>query len=160
MAASNQQGEPYILFELAGTSYAIKSREVLHMEMVDHFTPVPNARPFLEGIVFSRGQVISAVNLRVRFGFPRVPHTAKTRLLVVQSASRVVGLLADSASEFRAIPEESIQAPDEVLNGVTEKFLSGIANLGDRLVLILDLKATLEILDAEIPGMQPNEQLA
>jgi purine-binding chemotaxis protein CheW len=160
MAASNQQGEPYILFELAGTSYAIKSREVLHMEMADHFTPVPNARPFLEGIVFSRGQVIPAVNLRVRFGFPRVPHTAKTRLLVVQSASRVVGLLADSASEFRAIPGESIQPPDEVLNGTTEKFLSGIANLGDRLVLILDLKTTLEILDAEIPGVQPNEQLA
>lgn len=154
MSSSTQNAEPYILFELAGTSYAVKSREVLHMEMVDQFTPVPNARPFLEGIVFSRGQVIPAVNLRVRFGFPREPHTPRTRLLVVQSGERVVGLVADSASEFRSIPEQSIQPPGDVMNGVSEKFLSGIANLGDRLVLILNLKMTLEILDAEISGMR------
>src|SRR5215203_746853 len=91
-----QAAEPYILFELAGTSYAVKSRDVLHMEMVEQFTPVPNARPFLEGIVFSRGQVIPAVNLRVRFGFPREPHTLRTRLLVVKSSERVVGLVTDS----------------------------------------------------------------
>lgn len=157
MAASIQQSEPYILFELAGTSYAVKSREVLHMEMVDQITPVPNSRPFLEGVVFSRGQVIPVVNLRVRFGFPREAHTARTRLLVVQSGERVVGLLADSASEFRKISEESIQPPDEVMNGVSEKFLAGIANLGDRLVLILDLKTTLELLDAEIAKLRPDE---
>ena len=150
MATLTQIAEPYILFELAGTTYAVRSRDVLHMEMVEQFTPVPNAKPFLEGIVFSRGQVIPAVNLRVRFGFPREPHTLRTRLLVVQSGQRVVGLVADSASEFRSIPDETIQPPDEVMNGVREKFLSGIANFGDRLVLILNLKSTLEILDAEI----------
>jgi purine-binding chemotaxis protein CheW len=101
--------------------------------------------------------VIPAVNLRVRFGFPREPHTLRTRLLVVKSDQRVVGLVTDSASEFRSISEETIQPPDEVLNGVSEKFLSGIANLGDRLVLILNLKKTLEILDAEFLGVQPAE---
>lgn len=152
-----QTTEPYILFELAGTSYAVRSRDVLHMEMVEQFTPVPNARPFLEGIVFSRGRVIPAINLRVRFGFPREPHTLRTRLLVVQSGERVVGLVADSASEFRAISPESIQPADEAVNGASEKFLNGVANLGDRLVLILNLKMTLETLDAEISGVQLGE---
>lgn len=159
MTASNQNGEPYILFDLAGTSYAVRSNDVLHMEMAEHFTPVPNSRPFLEGVVFSRGKVIPAVNLRVRFGFSRAPHTPKTRLLVVRSGERVVGLLADSANEFRTIPPQTIQPPDAVMNGITEKFLSGIAHVGDKLVLILDLKTTLDILDAEILPLKQSEQM-
>ena len=70
MTPTNGQTESYILFELAGTTYALKSQDVKHMELVEQITPVPNAPPFVEGVVFSRGQVIPAINLRVRFGFP------------------------------------------------------------------------------------------
>src|SRR5688500_20329829 len=103
MKPATQDLESYILFELSGTNYGVKSRDVLHMEMLDQVTPVPNAPPFVDGVVFSRGKVIPAVNLRVRFGFPRQPHTLRTRLLVVQSGDRAVGLIVDSAREFRNI---------------------------------------------------------
>ncbi len=63
--------EPFILFELAGTTYALRSQVVQQMEMIEQITPVPNAAPFVEGVVFSRGQVIPAVNLRVRFGLEK-----------------------------------------------------------------------------------------
>src|SRR5688500_8206020 len=76
--------ETYVLFELAGTTYGLRTRDVRHMEMVGHITPVPNTSPTVEGVVFSRGQVIPAVNLRVRFGFPREPHTVRSRLIIVQ----------------------------------------------------------------------------
>ena len=56
------------------------------MEMVEHVTPVPNAPPFVDGVVFSRGRVVPAVNLRRRFGFDRVPYDLKTRLIVVAHA--------------------------------------------------------------------------
>lgn len=125
------------------------------MEMLEQITPVPNARHFMDGVVFSRGQVIPAVNLRVRFGFAREPHTLRTRLLVVQSGERAVGLIVDSASEFRTISEKTIQPPDAAVNGSSGKFLSGIANLNDRLVLILDLQSTLNLLDAESLNARP-----
>ena len=160
MALTNQDTEPYILFELAGTTYGVKSREVLHMEMLEQITPVPNARHFMDGVVFSRGQVIPAVNLRVRFGFAREPHTLRTRLLVVQTGERAVGLIVDSASEFRTISEKTIQPPDAAVSGASGKFLSGIANLNDRLVLILDLKSTLNLLDAESLNVRPEPALA
>ena len=160
MASTTQDTQPYILFDLAGTTYGVKSREVLHMEMVEQITPVPNARHFMDGVVFSRGQVIPAVNLRVRFGFPRQPHTLKTRLLVLQSGDRAVGLIVDSASEFRTISEKTIQPPDAAVSGLSGKFLSGIANLNDRLVLILDLQSTLNLLDAESLNARPELVLA
>jgi purine-binding chemotaxis protein CheW len=85
------QAETYVLFELAGTTYGLRTREVQHMEMLDRITPVPNTSPAVEGVVFSRGQVIPAVNLRVRFGLPREPHTMRSRLIIVQVQQRLVG---------------------------------------------------------------------
>ena len=59
MSANN-----YILFTVAGTSYALPSHDVAHVEMVEQITRVPNAPSFVDGVVFSRGQVVPAVNLR------------------------------------------------------------------------------------------------
>ena len=77
--------QTYILFSVAGTTYAVQSYQVRHMEMVEHVTPVPNAPPSVEGVVFSRGQVVPVINLRVRFGFERAQRDLRTRLLVVES---------------------------------------------------------------------------
>src|SRR6185436_18316295 len=105
--------EPFILFEVAGTTYAVRSRHVQKLEMVEHITPVPNAAPFVEGVVFSRGQVVPVVNLRVRFGFERAPRDLRSRLIVVDIAGRTLGLLADDAREFVTIPDDSIRPPSE-----------------------------------------------
>src|SRR5580704_5294126 len=87
----------FVLFELAGTTYGITSEAIRQIEMVESVTPVPHASGFVEGVVFSRGHVIPAINLRQRFGFERIPHGLTTRLVVVSHNDRVVGLLVDSA---------------------------------------------------------------
>ncbi len=63
-------------------------------------------RHFVDGVVFSRGAVVPAVNLRARFGFERAPYDARTRLIVVQHGGRSVGLIVDSAREFVTIPAD------------------------------------------------------
>ena len=133
----------FIVFTVAGTSYALRSRDVAHVEMVDQITRVPNAAHFVDGVVFSRGKVVPALNLRARFGFDKVPYDLRTRLLVVQSDTRSVGLVVDSAREFLAIPPSAIQPPNQALTGLSSRYVQGIANLDDRLVLILDLPEVL-----------------
>jgi purine-binding chemotaxis protein CheW len=136
--------EPYVLFELAGTAYAVPSGVVQRMEMVENVTPVPNAPPFVDGVVFSRGRVVPAINLRRRFGFDRADYDMKTRLIVVAHADRVVGLIVDTAREFVTIPPGAIQPPPEGLAGTSGKYLGGIATLGDKVILILDVAGVLD----------------
>lgn len=136
--------DSYILFTLAGTSYAMPSPDVRHIEMVEHVTSVPNAPPFVDGVVFSRGQVVPVVNLRVRFGFERAPYDERTRLLVVQSEGRVVGLVADAAREFVAIPASAIHPPHDALRDLSGTYLAGVATVGDRMVLVLDTAEVLK----------------
>jgi purine-binding chemotaxis protein CheW len=133
----------YILFTVAGTTYALRTRDVTHVEMIEQITGVPNAAAFVDGVVFSRGQVVPALNLRARFGFDRAPHDVRTRLLVVHSDGRSIGLVVDSAREFLPIPGSAVQPPNQALAGISGQYIEGIANLNDRLILILDLHAVL-----------------
>lgn len=136
--------ETYILFGVAGTTYAVRSQQVLHMEMIEHVTPVPNAPHFVEGVVFSRGQVVPVINLRARFGFERAPITLRTRLLVTESDTRRVGLLVDEAREFIPIAEGAIQPPNQAISGLSGQYLEGIATLGERIVLVLSIREVVE----------------
>lgn len=143
MPANGTNSEPYILFELAGTTYGVRSQVVQQMEMIEHITPVPNAPDFVEGVVFLRGQVIPAINLRRRFGFPKISYDLRTRLIVVRSGGRTVGLIVDSAREFVPLDPATIQPPPEGVAGLSGHYLAGIATLGERLVLILDPDAVI-----------------
>jgi len=153
------QTETYVLFELAGTTYGLGTREVQHMEMLDRITPVPNTSAAVEGVVFSRGQVIPAINLRVRFGLTREPHTMRSRLIIVQVQQRLVGLIVDSAREFSAIPNDVIRPIQDAITGMEGNYLKGIAMLEKRLVLLLDLDATLN-LGNEIKVPSASEMIA
>lgn len=130
----------FILFTVAGTAYAAPSGQVRHIEMIDEVTPVPNAPPHIEGVVFSRGVVVPVVNLRVRFGFERGSRDIRTRLLVVEVKGRLVGLMADEAREFLSIPDAAVQPPSAAIAGLNGNYLAGIATIGDRIVMMLDLQ--------------------
>ena len=143
----NAGADHYILFTVAGTTYALPSRDVAHVEMVEQVTAVPNAVPFVDGVVFSRGEVVPALNLRARFGFEKTPYDLSTRLLVVRAGDRTVGLVVDAAREFVAIDPASIQPPATALTGLSGRYLEGVANLGDRLILVLDLTEVLTLTD-------------
>ena len=152
-AKNQNDSEPFILFELAGTTYGVPSRAVQQVELVEHITPVPNAPPAVEGVIFSRGQVIPAVNLRVRFGFEKSPHDLRTRLIVINAKGRVIGLIVDSAREFISIPTSAIQPPNEAISGLKGKYLEGIATLGERIILILSLAEVIDM--AEVLATAP-----
>ena len=137
--------EPFILFELAGTIYGVRSRFVQQIEMIEDVASVPNAHDAVEGVVLVRGQVIPALNLRTRFGFERIDRDLRARLVVINTGTRVVGLVVDTAREFLQIATESIKPPPEALTGLSGQYLEGIATIDERMILVLNLEAVLDL---------------
>jgi purine-binding chemotaxis protein CheW len=135
--------DSYIVFELAGAVYGVPSQLVRQMEMLERVTPVPNAPAYVEGVTSSRGAMIPVINLRSRFGFEKIPATLRTRLLVVQAGGRTVGWVVDSAREFVRIAPEAVQPPPDTIAGLSGTYLKGIAKLGDRLVLVLNVEEVI-----------------
>ena len=145
MTTTQNDAEAFVLFELAGTTYGVRSRSVQQMEMIEHVTPVPNAPPAVEGVVLARGQVIPALSLRVRFGFEKIPYDLRARLVVVSSGGRTIGLIVDTAREFVRIPAGTIEPPPEAITGLSGKYLEGIATIGGRMILVLNLEEVIDL---------------
>jgi purine-binding chemotaxis protein CheW len=135
--------DSYVLFELAGATYALQSDDVAQLEMVGAPTPVPNAPAYVDGVVSVRGQVIPAVSLRARFGFARTEHDLRSRLIVVRAQARTVGLVVDSAREFASIALDAIRPLPEGIGGLSGRYLRGVAHHGERLLLIVDVSELL-----------------
>lgn len=155
MSSSSPTDRSFIFCELAGTTYAVDSQAVQQIEMVEHITPVPNSPPFVDGVVFARGQVVPVVNLRARFGFPRENRDERTRLMVVHHAGRTVGLLVDSAREFVSLQSEAIKPPPEAVTGLSGKYLSGIATVANRVILVLEIEEVLNFQDLHPTAASP-----
>lgn len=149
------EADTYILFELANSTYGIRSDQVQRVELLEHVTAVPNTAPSVDGVIFSRGKVIPALNLRARFGLPRLPHDRHTRLILLNVQQRVVALIVDSAREFRKIPADTFRPIAETLHGVDGNYVEGVATVKDRLVLLLDVGAVLAPEEIELPAGAP-----
>lgn len=147
--------DTYIIFELDGAAYAVSSEDVQHVDVIEHVTPVPNTAAAVDGVVFSRGQVVPALNLRVRFGLQRQPATERSRLIFLKVRERVVALIVDTAREFQRIDAATIRPIQETLVGIQGNYVKGVATVKGRSVLILDVGAvlTLEEISSPLPGI-------
>lgn len=155
MTNTQNDAEPFILFELAGTTYGVRSRFVQQVEMIEHVTPVPNAPAAVEGVVLARGQVIPALNLRARFGFERIAFDLRSRLVVVSTGGRTLGLIVDSAREFLRIPATAIEPPPEAITGLSGKYLEGVATIKERIILVLNLDEVIDLGEQQLAAGAP-----
>lgn len=129
----------HVVLKVADTEYAISAAEVLHMESFVGATRVPGTRPYVGGLIQIRGRVVPVVDLRARFGLPTIEPTLDSRVIVVQSGGRTVGLLVDSAREVVNIAAADFRPPPEVMAEESAGFVRAVAKLGKRLVMLVDV---------------------
>jgi purine-binding chemotaxis protein CheW len=128
----------HVLFQVAGAEYVLPSDTVLQMESFTGATPVPGAPPFVAGIVQVRGRVVPVVDLRLRFGHPVAALSLDNRVIIGQHADRVVGLLVDSAREVVKLSPSQMKPPPPILGYHASGFVKAVAQLGARLVMLVD----------------------
>ena len=132
---------PYVLFTLAGGTYALRSDTILHLAMAGEVTPVPNAAAYVVGIASIRGRVTPVVDLRALFGFDPVPPDGRTRLIVVSAGGREVALRVDSAREFAMLSDQVVQPLLGTAHDLGGEFVKGMAQVDERLIMVLDVES-------------------
>lgn len=109
-------------------------------------TRVPRAPAFVEGVVNLRGKIIPVIDLRKRFGLTPIEATKATRIIITQVASQTVGLIVDAVKEVLRLDSAAISGtPDLVATGLDASFFKGVGQVGDRLILLLDLQHLLAV---------------
>ena len=144
--------EQLVVFELAGESYGVEISRVQEIDRMQTITVVPQAPPFVEGVINLRGRITPVVDLRTRFGLPKAEPTPLTRIVVVKAGEEWVGLVVDAVSEVLRIPVDAIEPPSAMVTTAESTYLRGIAKLESRLIILLDLD---RVLDKEFQAAAP-----
>ena len=131
-------------FRIGQETFGLPIAIVREIVRVPEITPVPNAPTYIEGVINLRGRIIPVVDLRKRFGGDIAELNKKSRVVVVELETRVVGLIVNSASEVLRIPPSEIEAPQNIFQEGEINFITGVGKLNGRLVMLLDLSRILE----------------
>lgn len=146
-AATAVEPAQYLTFHLAGEEYAIgilRVREIIQYEAI---TRVPTAPPSIRGVINLRGSVVPVVDLALRFGLAATEVTRWTCIVIVEVAldgdSTVMGVLADSVSQvIDLLPAEILEPPAFGTRARVDHLL-GMARMGRKFALILDIDRVL-----------------
>jgi purine-binding chemotaxis protein CheW len=128
----------HVVFSVGSAEYVLPADQVTQLESYSGATPVPGAAEHVVGLVQVRGQVIPAIDLRVRFGLePQLP-SLDTRIVVVERGTRRVALVADVAREVLSVSPEQFQPPPALVAEQAAGFVRAVAQIGNRLVFLMD----------------------
>ena len=142
--------QQYVIFTLSTSSYALDIACVQEIIRLPALTQIPQALPYVVGIINLRGSIVPVLDLRQRCGLPAGEATAATRVVVVQQASHNLGLIVDGVDEVTTIPVAAIEPVADIVRGASaQRMLLGVARLDDRLVLLLDLSKIVAREDLE-----------
>lgn len=128
-----------VIFDLAGEQYGVDIAAVEGIIKMQAITAVPRAPDFVTGVTNLRGKVLPVLDLRQRFRLPEAQAGRDTRIVVVEVGSATLGIIVDAVSEVLRVSGEAIEPPSPIVTTVDLAFLRGIARVGERLVILLDL---------------------
>lgn len=127
-------------FTLAHERYAVASEHVREVYPLEDLTPLPCTPPFVLGIINLRGEILSVIDIKKFFDLPEKGLTDLNKVIVIESANMVFGIVADAISGVRRILRADIQPPLPTLTGIREDYLQGVS--AER-VVILDAEKLL-----------------
>ncbi|MFY0545267.1 chemotaxis protein CheW [Brevibacillus sp. H7] len=128
-----------ILFKMGNEYYGLPISLVKEIIKPLPITKFPKSPPFVEGVIDLRGRILPIINLRKLFGLEPLPLTDDSRFVDLQMDSLSIGVVVDAVSEVIRLSRKQIEPAPPIVAGVEGKYLSGIARMDDKLILLLDL---------------------
>ena len=130
-----------VTFRLGNEEFGINIRMVQEINRMIDITRIPNAPPYIEGVVNLRGKIIPVIDLRRKLGFKEVEHDKATRIMVVEIEGSVLGFIVDAVSEVLRIHDAKVEPTPSITGTADSKYLEGVINLEDRILILLNLNA-------------------
>ncbi len=149
-----------VVFSIGKELYGVGIEAVHEIVKVPDITEVPDAPAFLEGVINLRGKIVPVVDLRKRMKLDSRERTKSSRVLITENESRLVGLLVDAVSEVLKIQPESVDAPPEMISSIGVQYITGVAKVEGRLIILLDLKKVLSVEDMRTIGSAAEHPVA
>ena len=133
----------WVTFQLEEETYGINVMQVREVLRYTEIAPVPGAPDYVLGIINLRGNVVTVIDTRSRFGLMEGEITDHTRIIVIESEHQVIGILVDSVAEVVYLRSSEIDTTPSVGTDESAKFIQGVSNRDGKLLILVDLNKLL-----------------
>ena len=152
LPAGLAEQQQYLTFSLGAEMFAIGILAIREIIEYGHLTEVPMTPPFIRGVINLRGAVVPVVDLAVRFGRPAGEITKRSCIVIIETAAaeggppgQQMGVVGDAVSEVLEIPSGDIEPPPEFGAHIRIDFISGMAKVNGKFVVLLDVDRILSL---------------
>jgi purine-binding chemotaxis protein CheW len=142
--ATSPAGE-YLTFRLGAEEYGIDILRVQEIRSYERPTRLAQSPDFIKGVIDLRGQIVPILDLRLKLQCPEANYTDFTVVIILDIGGTVIGAVVDAVADVVSLAPELIKpAPQfERQGNVDPAFVTGIASLGDRMLIVMDIEALL-----------------
>ncbi len=130
-------------FRLANEEYAVDILKIKEIKLLMDITRVPKAPVFVEGVINLRGDIVPIIDLRRKLKLETQPLGEDSRIIIVEIEGKMCGVIVDGVSEVIEIEEGNIFSAPAMVKGIDTDYIKGVAKMGDRILILLDLDRIL-----------------
>ncbi|MGB2264819.1 MAG: chemotaxis protein CheW [Glaciecola sp.] len=139
----NDEVLQWVTFCLDEEVYGINVMQVQEVLRYTDIAPVPGAPSYVMGIINLRGNVVTVIDTRNRFGLNSAEITDNSRIVIIESEKQVVGIMVDSVAEVVYLKGSEIDSAPNVGTDESAKFIQGVSHRDDQLLILVDLNKLL-----------------
>ncbi|UTV27007.1 MULTISPECIES: chemotaxis protein CheW [Photobacterium] len=139
----NDQVLQWVTFQLEDETYGINVMQVREVLRYTEIAPVPGAPDYVLGIINLRGNVVTVIDTRARFGLMPGETSDNTRIVIIEAEKQVIGILVDSVAEVVYLRSSEIDSTPSVGTEESAKFIQGVSNRDGELLILVDLNKLL-----------------
>jgi len=133
----------WVTFKLQEETYGINVMQVQEVLRYTDIAPVPGSPDYVLGIINLRGNVVTVIDTRARFGLPSSEVTDNSRIVIIEAERQVIGILVDSVAEVVYLKQSEIDTAPNVGTDESAKFIQGVSNRDGELLILVDLNKLL-----------------
>jgi purine-binding chemotaxis protein CheW len=142
-AVVNDQITQWVTFRLGEETYGVNVMQVQEVLRMTDIAPVPGAPDYVLGIINLRGNVVTVMDTRKRFGLMPAEADDSTRIVIIEAEDQVVGILVDSVAEVVYLSNSDIEMAPNVGNEESSRYIQGVANRKEGLLILVELNRLL-----------------
>lgn len=135
----------WVTFKLGEELYGINVMQVQEVLRVSEIAPVPGSSNYVMGIINLRGNVVSVIDTRLRFGLPQIEPTDSSRIVIIEVEQQIIGILVDSVAEVVNLIQSEIETAPSLGKEDSEssKYIQGVYSKDDMILIFVDVNKLL-----------------
>lgn len=133
----------FVVFSLGDEEFGVDIEQVSEIVRIGAFAPIPDSPEFIRGLTNVRGTIIAVIDLKKRFALREVKGVEGKHIIITREQKNLLGILVDEVTEVLRVAQKEIKPAPGMTAVIHKKYMSGVITVGERMIILLDLKSVL-----------------